>query len=199
MKELAKYGLIAVAVIAYVMYRGSDDDISYVDDPIDLNAVLDVTVDTLYAYQENLDDQDQDSLNADAAFVGFSQALQTSYNNASPALHTAPIGVTPRADASLLAYEDSNSNSEMDNEEPALFMIEIDGERARIIASSRSGAVNEHHFSGTGLLTGYLLGSMLNRQRAAGVTSSSLAKKQPISATQAARARAGSGSHSYGK
>lgn len=89
----------------------------------------------------------------------------------------------------------------MDQNEDALFLIEVDGENSRVIATSRSGAVNDHHFSGTSLLAGYLIGSMLSRQSAAGVNKSALANKQPVTAKAAAsaRARAGSGSHSSGK
>ena len=64
---------------------------------------------------------------------------------------------------------------------------------------SRSGAVNDHHFSGTGILTDMFIGSMLSRQRGAGVDTKSLAGKKPVTSKAAARARAGSGSHSKGK
>ena len=132
-------------------------------------------------------------------FVGLAQRLETSYNSVQPPLHSTNISVVPRKDASLLAYEDKNANKDVDDGENALFLIEIAGEKSRIIATSRSGAVNDHHFSGTSLLAGYLIGSMLSRQRAAGVNSKQLASKQPVTAKAAARARAGSGSHSRGK
>jgi len=200
MKNLMQYGLIAVALGGFYLYgKFNDSDVSYAEDPIDLNAVLDVTVDTLYTYNDSLSAQDEAILNADSAFVGFAESLAENYNAAQPALYTSTIGVMPRADSSLLAYDDVNNNNELDEAEDALFLIEVDGENARIIASSRSGAVNDHHFSGTGLLAGYLIGSMMSRQSLAGVNSSTLAKKQPISSQQAAKARAGSGSHSKGK
>ncbi|SMF61133.1 hypothetical protein SAMN02745866_03968 [Alteromonadaceae bacterium Bs31] len=198
MKSLIQYGLIAAVVGGYFLYSQFGGQ-SYTEDDIDLNAVLDVTVDTIYSFQESLDGQDQETLDEDNTFVEFSEVLQENYNSATPALHTASIGVMPRNDASLLAYEDVNQNNEMEESEPALFLVEIDGERSRVIASSRSGAVNDHHFSGTGLLAGYLIGSMMSRQRMAGVSSSSLANKKPITARAAAKARAGSGSHSKGK
>ncbi len=198
MKNLITYGLIALAVGGYFLYNQSSDS-GYTEDDIDLNAVLDVTIDTIYTFQESLDAQDPDALNPDDTFVEFSEVLQDNYNAATPALHTAPIAVAPRTDASLLAYEDANGNNEQEESEPSLFLVEIDGENSRVIASSRSGAVNDHHFSGTGLLAGYLIGSMLNRQRAAGVNTSSLANKKPVTARAAAKARAGSGSHSSGK
>jgi hypothetical protein len=198
MNKLIQYGLIAVVVIGFYIYNNSDTQ-TYVEDDIDLNAVLDVTVDTIYAFQESLDGQDQSTLNPDNTFVAFTEELQTNYNAASPKIYEGQIGVLPQTDASVLAYDDLNNDGEIGDNEPALFLVEIDGERSRVIASSRSGAVNDHHFSGAGLLTGYLIGSMLNRQRAAGVTSDSLAKKQPVTARAAAKSRAGSGSHAKGK
>ncbi len=217
---MIKFGLIAIVIAAIYFSKNSDN---YVEDEIDLNRVLDVTVDTLYAYQEKLDavvgeaevasdamqseqteqselDKQYAQEKADKAFLEFSESLATSYNNAQPTIYTkGSIGVTPRNDASLLAFVDTNGNLEHEESEDALFLIEIDGENARIIASSRSGAINEHHFSGTSLLTGYLIGSMLSRQRSAGVTSKSLSSKKPVTARAAAKARAGSGSHSRGK
>ncbi|WP_075187786.1 hypothetical protein [Teredinibacter haidensis] len=195
---LVKYGLVAVALGGFYLYSSfNSDGLSSVDEEIDLNAVLDVTIDTLYSYQESIEGQENDD--PDAAMLGFSEVLADSYNTSEPALFKTALGVEPRSDASLLAYEDTNGNRMMDESEAGIFLIEIDGERSRIIASSRSGAVNDHHFSGTGLLTGYLIGSMLSRQRMAGVSSDSLAKKQPVTARAAAKARAGSGSHSKGK
>lgn len=196
MNSYVKYGLIAAVIGGIYLFGGSDDN-NYVEDDIDLNLVLDVTVDTLYAYQESI--EGQENLDPDQAFIGLADNLAVSYNKSQPPIYTGNIGVSPQTDASLLAYVDANSNQDMDQDEDALFLIEIDGEKARIIASSRSGAVNAHSFSGTSLLAGYLIGSMLSRQRGAGVNPSTLASKQPMTAGAAAKARAGSGSHSKGK
>jgi len=194
MNGIAKYVLIAAVIGGIYVY--SSDTTEDVKD-IDLNAVLDVTVDTLHSYQASLEGKEKPD--ADKTFTGLAEKLEFGYNTATPPLHPTKISVMPRADASLLAYEDINANKAIDEGEAALFSIEIDGEKARVIATSRSGAVNDHHFSGTGLLAGYLIGSMLTRQRGAGVSSKSLASKQPVTAQAAARSRAGSGSHSKGK
>jgi len=201
--KILKYVIIAAVIGAiYFSDRSDTDNGSYVEDDIDLNQVLDVTVDTLYAYQKELDGQKGEA-EADQAFIGFAEDLAVNYNQSQPVIYNkGSIGVSPQNDASLLAFSDANINRELDKGEELLFRIEIDGEKARIIASSRSGAVNDHHFSGTSLLAGYLIGSMLNRQRAAGVSPKSLANKKTVTAKQAAsqaRARAGSGSHSKGK
>ena len=203
MNKLVMYGLIVVVIGGVLLFDGSGEG-DYAANDIDLNAVLDVTVDTLYSYQEAIDKKiaelpvaEQPS--ADQVFIGLTEALTANYNAHQPALFDKPIAVAPRQDASMIAFEDANQNQTQEENEEALFLIEIDGENSRIIASSRSGAVNDHHFSGTGLMAGMLIGSMLSRQRSAGVSSSSLANKKPVSAGAAAKARAGSGSHSRGK
>lgn len=173
----------------------SDSDL--VANDIDLNQVLDVTVETIYAFEEKHPElagtQDSDP---DGAFLQFSEDLAINYNAATPALYEGKqIGVIPQEDASLIAFEDVNGNADYDQGEDALYLIEVDGENSRVIATSRSGAVNDSRISGTGLLTGMLIGSMLSRQRASGANPAS---KKTQTAKQA-RSRAGSGSHSRGK
>jgi len=196
--KVVTFGFIAL-VIGGIFLNNSSNDSGNVDDDIDLNAILDVTIDTIYAYEENSQGVDQSTTPPDAAFLGFTEELGVNLNSANPRIFEGQIGLSPQTDASIYAFEDKNFNKEMDDGELGLFIIEIDGENSRVIASSRSGAVNDHHFSGTGILTGYLIGSMLGRQRAAGINPKSLASKRPVTAKAAARSRAGSGSHSKGK
>ena len=198
MGSVGKYVLIA-AVIAGFYFYGQSNTSDYVEDDIDLNAVLDVTIDTIYSYEDKINSLGENSVDSDTAFLGFTEELGVNLNNAQPVIYAGQIGISPQNDASVYAYEDKNSNNVADEGELGLFIIEIDGENSRVIASSRSGAVNDHHFSGTGILTGMLIGSMLSRQRGAGVDTKSLAGKKPVTAKAAARARAGSGSHSRGK
>lgn len=198
--SVIKYGIIAVALGGFFIYNqnSTSSDNSYASDDIDLNLVLDVTIDTIYGYEDELKALGIEP-EGDDAFLGFTEKLSENYNLATPAIYKTKIGVNPQNDASVLAYSDTNGNGELEEGEDVLFLVEIDGEQSRVIASSRSGAVNDHHFSGTSILTGFLLGSMLSRQGAAGVTSKSLAAKKPVTAKAAARARSGSGSHSRGK
>ena len=203
MNSMVKYGLIAAVIGGFYIFGGSGDGY-YADNDIDLNAVLDVTVDTLYQFQEDIDNAtaaqpDVEPPHPDDMFMDLTVALADAYNAKEPALHTQPMGVDPMQNASMIAYEDVNGNKQQDESEGSLFMIEIDGENSRIIATSRSGAINDHHFSGTGLMAGMLIGSLLSRQRNAGVSSKDLANKKPITARAAAKARSGSGSHSRGK
>ena len=159
--------------------------------------MLDVTVDTIYAFEENNPSLDvSQEGNEDAAFLKFGEDLEANYNAASPAIYQESITVAPQEDASLIAFVDSDANGAFDSGEKGLYMIEIDGENSRVIATSGSGAVHDSRISGTGLLTGMLIGSMLSRQRASGANPAS---KKTQTAKQAARSRAGSGSHSRGK
>ena len=192
---LKNYGII-IAIVAGIYFFSSSSETDPVDN-LDLNQVLEVTAKTMQQYQQSLEGKTE--LDADATLVGLADLLAVDYSTAQPPIHPTRIGVNAQKDASLLAYEDPNSNKTLDEGEAALFKVEIDGDQQRIIASSRSGAVNESSFSGSGLLAGYLIGSMMSRQRGAGVTSQQMASKRPVTSQQAARARAGSGSHSRGK
>jgi len=187
MKILEKVALVGI-VTTTVLLAGCGPSTP----DVDLRAVLDVTADTLESYSATV----SEDMNADTIFLGLAEELGRDYNAAEPALHAKPVVVLPQADSSLLAIEDANNNQQADENEDPLWMIEIDGENSRLIATSKSGAVSDHRFSGTSLLAGYLIGSMLTRQRAAGANPAS---KQTRTAKQAARARAGSGSHAKGK
>ena len=172
---------------------------------IDLDAVLEVTNQTLIDVDQAYSGDVSNPSDTAAMMSELADELETNYNNRIPALHDELISVAPREDASLIAVADTNGNLQPDADEQPLWMIEIDGENARLVATDREGAVQQSGFSGTGLLAGMLIGSMLSRQRAAGVNTGALAGKQPVSATQArqarqaARSRAGSGSFARGK
>ena len=176
---------------------------------VNLNQVLVITVDTIYAFQnkygQNLQiaatgPTDKSELDTYATWA-FVDELQTAYNDAVPAINDTNIGVQPLVDASFIAFEDRNNDGEWSqNSENSLFQIEIDGAQSRVIATSDYGAVNEYRVSGMpGFFTGYFIGSLMDRQRGAGISSSKLAAKKPISAKAAARSRAGSGSYRRGK
>lgn len=195
MNNLIRYVPIALIAGYFIYANFSSND--YVAEDLDLNQVLDITVDTIYAFEENNPSLDvSQEGNEDAAFLKFGEDLEANYNAASPAIYQESIAVAPQEDASLIAFVDADANGAFDSGEKGLYMIEIDGENSRVIATSGSGAVHDSRISGTGLLTGMLIGSMLSRQRASGANPAS---KKTQTAKQAARSRAGSGSHSRGK
>lgn len=205
MNSVTKKSLLITLLSSTILLSGCGES-NYAKSNIDLNRVLDITVNTLQTYGETISKKSDP--NADQAFWGLAEKLAVNYNNAQPKIYDGNIGVLPQKDASILAYVDSNVNNMLDRDtEKLLYKIEIDGENARVIASSSSGEVKDQPFSAGSMMTGFLIGSLLSRQSSAGVSRAGLANKRPISAgaaraaraTSSARSRAGSGSHSSGK
>lgn len=161
----------------------------------DLDRVLDVTADTLYNFEQSGMARDGSSVDE------FANVLQKNMRAANPQVHPGPIGLAANADGSFTGYYDKNDNQQRDSGEKDLFKVEIDSEKERLIASDTNGYVRDHSFSGSGLIAGMLIGSLLSRQRAAGVSPSSLSNKSAMSKSSysSARTKSSSGSHTRGK
>ena len=194
--------IVVIAVIAFVIFGPKNESVA---PGVDLNEVLNVTADTITGYdrQATADGQKSESME------GFREQLQTAYNTAQPPLSSQPVGVDFRSDGAIVGYADPNGSASKDSGEEQLFTVEIDSEKERLIATDTSGQSQGHGFSMGGMLTGFILGSMLSRQSSAGVSKSSLAGRTMTSksaytssraaATSSARSRSGSGSHRSGK
>lgn len=165
----------------------------------DLGAVLDRTLGSLKAFQDYLTKQkvtevkDKD-WNQLAKFM-------TSVMNRNPAVYSKPVGVALLKDAKFEGFEDTNRNQVKDSGESRIFTVEIDAERKRLIATDEGGqsvgsAVAR---AGTGFLAGMVIGSLLNRQRGAGIRPSSFANRTVTNRQSYARARARSGGIRRGK
>ena len=125
--------------------------------------------------------------------------LASNYNRAQPALYDKTIGTSPQQDASVLAFEDTNQNQALDEGEKRF--ISRWGrwwETLELLLQTKAARLTNTALVAPAYSQVFLLGSMLNRQRASGA-SAKVASKKPVTASQAARARAGSGSHSRGK
>jgi len=155
----------------------------------DLDLALDVASNSLTQF-----DASETDINEENAMAEFATVYTNNLNSSEPPVHTGPLAVVAQSDGSFTVFDDKNSNKLADDGEDELFKVEVDEENGRLIASAES-YVRDRGFSGGGLLMGYLIGSMLGRQRAAGVTPSSKKASPKMSAKQ----RAGSGSHSRGK
>jgi hypothetical protein len=205
---LQRYWVLTIAalVIGYFYFSpktpSNTPEVNIVES-VDLKQVLTVTVDSIAAfentYSEALVDIASDDALLNSAIWTLTEQLETDYNASQPKISNDALSVQPMVDGSFIAYFDNNNDGDWGDGESALFQIEIDSERSRVIASSDQGAVDEYRFSGGGFFSGYMIASLMNMQGASGVTSSQLAAKKPISASAAARARAGSGSFSRGK
>ena len=234
MKNILVIAVIGIAL--YFLFAPSDNG-SGAAPGIDLDRVLDITSETLLRDDSEVPPQNDARANtaadtatgtgtangADAAAAaasvtalnGFRGQLQTAYNTATPPLYPQPLGVSIQQDGKILGYANPNNNTVQDSGEKTLFTVEVDGEKQRLIASNTSGQARDHGFSGTGLLTGMLIGSLLSRQSSAGIRSSSLSNRSVTSrsnyraqrsaaasrssAAASARSRSGSGSHRSGK
>lgn len=180
-----------------------DDSPSKPNEPVaskvDLNRILDVTVNEILSFEQVFGDQLKKQGDPDLALFAFSETLQIAYNESKPALHTSQVAIAPLVDATLLVVEDTNMDGQVQDTENTVWTIEIDGQNSRIIASSWQGEVRDSNVGGMGgFFAGYLMGSMLNRQSVHG-TPSSVASKKTASPQYSARSRAGSGSHFRGK
>lgn len=180
--------MIGCALASTALLTGCSESVTSAD----LDRVLDVTADTLYMAPS------EDQGNNEEALQSLVTSLQHNFNKADPKVHEGPIGVNLQSDGSFLGFQDKNTNNIQDSGEAKLFTVEIDAEKERLIATDVNNTVRDHSFSGTSLLAGYLLGSLLSRQKAAGVNPSAK-QATPKAAYQNARARSGSGSHTTGK
>jgi hypothetical protein len=89
-----------------------------------------------------------------------------------------PAGVVVLDDGTIQGFADPNKNGVKDGSEKELFRVYLDEKRARLVASDTARGYNRERpcgFSASGLLTGYLIGSMLNRQRTSNFDTGKLA------------------------
>jgi len=155
----------------------------------DLDQALNVAAESLIQFENsNADITEQNAMDE------FALVYTNSLNAAQPPIHTGPVGVVSKADGSFGVFDDKNSNKLADSGEEELFVVEVDEENGRLVASADS-YVRDRGFSGGGLLMGYLIGSMLGRQMSSGAKPGQKKASPKMSAKQ----RAGSGSHSRGK
>ena len=180
-----------------------DDTPSKPNEPVaskvDLNRILDVTVDEIVSFESVFGEELKQIGDPDLALFAFTENLQKTYNEVVPAIHSSPVAIAPLMDATLLVVEDSNMDGQVQDTENTVWTIEIDGQNSRVIASSWQGEVRDSNVGGMGgFFAGYLMGSMLNRQNVHG-TPSNVGQKKTASPQYSARSRAGSGSHFRGK
>ena len=130
-----------------------------------------------------------------------------------------PIGVTLHESGTINGFADIDKDNVQDAGEKELFKIEIDEERGRVIASDGGGHYRDHRYRSGRFFTGYLLGSMLGRNRSyySGSRASmkpnhsttkmssktyhktAVTKARAAARTSSTRARSGSRGMSFGK
>lgn len=187
------YGIIGAAVLGYMAMSGGQKQ------SVNLTEVLNRSVAAVDKYdrflkQNNITKASDEHLNT------LNDIFREELNRAPP-LHGGLIATRLGKDAKFTGVDDANSNKVADSDEKTLFTVELDAANKRMIATDASGDGTYRGFSGMGFIAGALIGSMLGRQRAAGVTPNSFANRKlasPASYSQA-RSRARSGGLRGGK
>lgn len=90
------------------------------------------------------------------------------------------LGTQFSSGGAIIGFKDDNKNGKKEAQEKQVFLLEIDAERDRIVATdTQNNYHRDYHYrshwhsSGTGLFAGYFIGSMLGRQSRFGGFSSS--------------------------
>jgi hypothetical protein len=162
-------GIATVAIIGFVGYSIFFGDSS--EQTADLGQVLDRTEFALNEYQGHLGDQGVTEVSEDQ--IGEFTQFYTSVLNSEPRFYDASFGIEVQSDATFMGFADANSNGVQDADEGQVFTVEIDEENNRLIGTDVAGNSSGLRFSGTGFLAGALIGSLIGRQRAAGVSKGS--------------------------
>ncbi len=166
-------GLLIVAVVGFIGYSVFFADSG--EQTADLGQVLDRTEFALNEYQGHLGNQGVTEVSEDQ-MIEFT-TFYTSVLNSDPRFYETTFGLEVQPDATFLGFADANANGVQDANEDKIFTVEIDEENNRLIATDVAGNSSGLRFSGTGFLAGALIGSLISRQRGAGVTKSSFSNR----------------------
>lgn len=160
----AQYGLIALLMTAIVGCGSSNVEV------VDLNKVLDVFASTL----DELDKKHSDKGESEVAAVDaadeedgqrkeFLDLYATNLNKARIIKSAVGVEMSPSGD--ILGFKDANSNKARDSGEKEIFKLQIDADNSRVIASDGTYYRDHRYRPRAGFFTGYLIGSMLGRNR----------------------------------
>jgi len=218
--RFAQYGLVAILLSAMVGCGSSKVEV------VDLNKVLDVFSSTL----TELDKKHADKGETEVAAVKpeedkedqrqeFIDLYAANLNKAKVSTISVGVEMTPAGD--ITGFGDANSNKSKESGEKELFKLQIDEANSRVIASDGSYYRDQAYRPRGGFFTGYLIGSMLGRNRSyysgaraaskpnfTGKTMSpknyhsgavSKARSRSRSSSSSSRGRSGSKGFSFGK
>ncbi|MGH1331712.1 MAG: hypothetical protein ACRBBK_12585 [Paracoccaceae bacterium] len=161
-----------IAIVAFLGFLAYSIFLAPKSEPrADLGAILDRTEYALNTYQNYLGENEVAEVTDEnmAEFSGF----LTQVLNSEPPVYPKTIGMNVQADATFLGFADANADGIQNDGEGKVFTVEIDEENGRLIATDIAGNSSGLRFSGTGFLTGMLLGNLIGRQRGAGISASS--------------------------
>lgn len=166
MQNLKFIALVLVALFAFNIFFGDKSE-----QTADLGQVLDRTEWAINTYQSHMSENGYTEVTGDnmEEFRG----LLVGVMNTDPRFYDKRLGMDIQDNATFLGYADENANGIQDSGEGDVFTVEIDEANQRLIATDVAGNSSGLRFSGSGFLAGALIGSLINRQRASGITASS--------------------------
>ncbi len=197
MNNIKHLTLFACFILTFMSGCGNSSS----NNRVDLDRVLQIMSETF-----NQIESESTYTSESVMMAEFERRFHADVNKATPKLHQHTIGVLLHEDASVIGYSDINNNGIHDNNEHKLFKVEIDAAGQRLLASE--GERVREHRAGSGFFTGFLIASMLSRQRTAGVSRNAFSNKKPTPKqsssqqkrkTSSAKSRSKSGSFSRGK
>jgi hypothetical protein len=175
---------------------------------------LDIVLDEFIAAAKAMPEVEGDTANEMSEEMGslFLKKYTTKLNEKS-ALEGKPVGVGMAKDGSFVGFHDVDENGEKGTDESAVFQVEVDEERSRLIATDLENSYHRDssYRAGSGFLTGFLVSRMLFGQRSAGVSPSKFknmkmspkgyhaSAKSSVKASRSARSSGKSGSFRSGK
>lgn len=236
-RSLSLSALAVACLTTLIMGCGTSPDVQVVD----LNKVLDIMDETVTEMEEK--NKPGEDAGSDAGASGTVDAnefasvkedasrndefLKLFHKNLNDAkLVTVPIGLSMQDTGAIRGFADPDNNNSQSAGEKMLFEIQVDHEKQRMIASDDQGYHRDRTYRPRmGFFSGYLFGSMMNRQNSyySGARSSmrpnfnqmkmspenyhsqavskarSTARAARSASRTSSRTRTGSGSFSFGK
>ncbi len=166
--------------------------------PINLSSVMDRIVATVEKFDAYLRRYEYKSVD-EAMFRQFAQTIQDDLNH-KPRIHSSLIATQFRKNGALTGYGDLNGNGRPDDQEPKLFTLEFDPDNNRIILTGAAyGETTGHAMSRKrGFFAGVFIGSLMSRQRTAGIRPGHFTSRNvpnaPVAKPKVAKAAAGGSS-----
>lgn len=196
--KFIKVGALGVTLFALAACGGSKTQTA------DLGQVLDRADYAMTNYDVSIEGTEA----SDAEMEAFTLYM-AGVMNSSPKFYDKPLGLELKSDASFTGFVDANGNTTRDAGEDDVFTLEVDSENERLIATDTTGDSVHRRYSGSGIITGLLIGHLLSRQSRVGIargsfnsrnsTARSNYRPSASSRTSSARSRSRSGGSRGGK
>jgi len=203
--------LFVIGMVANMFSGGEDEDVKVVDLDVVLDSFIEVAdgMPNLAAQAEGEEGEPAgDSTGLGPLFVKkYAAKLQEV-----DLFEGETVGIGYTKSGAFVGYADESEDGEMDEDERAIFTVEVDAEQSRLIATDVENSYHREgsYRSGSGFLTGFLIARMVSGQRSMGVNTSKFksmsmsprgyhsAAKTSVRSSRSARST-GSGSFRSGK